>query len=478
QPGASEPPKKRRRIDADDVNDEELNKFWRALKDASHKQYLRLSGSTRFLGKEHGFSALKIRKCYRDLLSVVFDDSINKLRITGNPGIGKTFFGYYLLYQLALKDATVVYDNFNEIDPIVFEGGKGAFTSDSVSIKSILKNKAVWYIVDGKEAKDVNAKTILICSPKRKHYKRFDKYHNGVVTIRYMPIWNWKEIKNCRKMLYDDKVTLELAKDLFSKWGGIPRYVLERANDETHQSKLIDAIKGCKVKIFDDIGEKCIERSETSHMIAHIDVNPSYKEVILRFASNYVRERVTDKLETSIRARLLEKTKAGTGNSLLGSVFEYIAHRTLWNGGKFDVRPLDKYEDNNNYDSDAIVNLPKQDLPLYFHKTRIDVIEDGVYYQPQESNFPSVDSIIAPNKVFQMTIAKRHSIKMNGLKILYDKFGGESADHLIYYYFVVPEHIYDDYKTQNIANSDGVDAQIIPGWIDDRIFQYVLKIKL
>ncbi|CAB5394212.1 unnamed protein product [Rhizophagus irregularis] len=328
QPGASEPPKKRRRIDADDVNDEELNKFWRALKDASHKQYLRLSGSTRFLGKEHGFSALKIPK------------------------------------------------------------------------------------------------------------------------------------------------------DLFSKWGGIPRYVLERANDETHQSKLIDAIKGCKVKIFDDIGEKCIERSETSHMIAHIDVNPSYKEVILRFASNYVRERVTDKLETSIRARLLEKTKAGTGNSLLGSVFEYIAHRTLWNGGKFDVRPLDKYEDNNNYDSDAIVNLPKQDLPLYFHKTRIDVIEDGVYYQPQESNFPSVDSIIAPNKVFQMTIAKRHSIKMNGLKILYDKFGGESADHLIYYYFVVPEHIYDDYKTQNIANSDGVDAQIIPGWIDDRIFQYVLKIKL
>ena len=137
-----------------------------------------------------------------------------------------------------------------------------------------------------------------------------------------MPIWNWKEIKSCRKILYNDKVPLELAKDLFSKWGGIPRYVLEMANDEIYQSKLIDAIKGCKAKIFDDIGERCIERSETSHMIAHIDVNPSCKEVILRFASDYVRERVIDRLGTSIRARLIEKTKAGTGNSLLGKVFE------------------------------------------------------------------------------------------------------------------------------------------------------------
>lgn len=105
------------------------------------------------------------------MLSVVFDESINKLRITGNPSIGKTFFGYYLLYQLALQDATFVYDNYNETDPIVFEGEKGAFTSYSISIKTYLQNKDVWYIVDGKEPKNVNAKTILICSSRREHYK-------------------------------------------------------------------------------------------------------------------------------------------------------------------------------------------------------------------------------------------------------------------------------------------------------------------
>ena len=84
-----------------------------------------------------------------------------------------------------------------------------------------------------------------------------------------------------------------------------------------------------------------------------------------------------------------------------------------------------------------------------------------MYYQPWESNFPSIDSIITPNKVFQMNIAKNHPIKMSGLKTLYNKFGGKSADHLIYYYFVVPEHLYDGYKAQKIISSNGDDAQII-----------------
>ncbi|CAB5213573.1 unnamed protein product [Rhizophagus irregularis] len=88
-----------------------------------------LKTHTRFLGKRNGSSTLLIRKCYRDLTPVVFDTKIDKLRITGNPGIGKTYFGYYLLYLLALQDATIVYDNFNETRPIIFEGGK-ALVSD------------------------------------------------------------------------------------------------------------------------------------------------------------------------------------------------------------------------------------------------------------------------------------------------------------------------------------------------------------
>ena len=73
-----------------------------------------------------------------------------------------------------------------------------------------------------------------------------------------------------------------------------------------------------------------------------------------------------------------------------------------------------------------------------------------------------------------MTIAKDRPIKMSGLKALYDRFGGELANYFIYYYLVVPEHLYG-HKVQKFVNSDGDDAKIIPDWIKDRVFQYVLK---
>ena len=194
----TEPSSKRIKLD----DDEDLIKFWRALKNAScENETLKLSENTQFLGKGY-VSILFIRKCYHDLQKIVFDDTINKLRITGNPGIGKTFFGYYLLYLLAQKDATIVYDNYHETKPIIFEGNN-AYVSNSDGIEVYLRKPTVWYIVDGKEPKDVKAKTILICSPKKDHYWNFDKY-KGVVTIRYMPTWKWKEIAQCRKELYNE----------------------------------------------------------------------------------------------------------------------------------------------------------------------------------------------------------------------------------------------------------------------------------
>src|SRR5439155_22747122 len=141
-------------------------------------------------------------------------------------------------------------------------------------------------------------------------------------------------------------------------------------------------------------------------------------------------------------------------------------------GGHFDVRPLDSYDPPNYKDSRAVVNLLQQNEILRFNKNSVNSIKPGKYYQPKEKNFPSVDSIIAPNRVFQMTIAKNHPINPAGLKLLCDKLGGESGEGFIYYYFVVPAHLYDDFKVQRF------DAKNMPGWIKERIFQYVLKIEL
>ena len=60
--------------------------------------FLNLPNGVHILGDPDKPSTLLIRKCYGDLATVILDDNVRRIRITGNPGIGKTYFGYYLLY--------------------------------------------------------------------------------------------------------------------------------------------------------------------------------------------------------------------------------------------------------------------------------------------------------------------------------------------------------------------------------------------
>ncbi|CAG8520837.1 2628_t:CDS:2 [Funneliformis caledonium] len=304
------------------------------------------------------------------LLSLKETNSYNR-----ESGYRKTYFGYYLLYLLALQNQTIVYDNANEAKPIVLMGK--------------------------------------------------------------MPL---------------------------------------KANDITHQNRLEEAISCIKEIIFDFIGESVIGTDEISHTIAHIyldqDGKEPYTQVTVRFASDYLKQRVIDQYEARIREKLVAQIRAGIGSSLLDSCFEYIAHRILRKGGHFDVRPLDPYLNRNYKDSNAVVNLSLQNEILKFNKNSIDSIESQKYYQPKKKNFPSVDSIIASNRVFQMTISKNHPINLTGLNLLCDKLGGKSVKGFIYYYFVVPAHLYDDFKMQRF------DVKNTPDWINKRVFQYALKIEL
>jgi hypothetical protein len=50
-----------------------------------------------------------------------------------------------------------------------------------------------------------------------------------------------------------------------------------------------------------------------------------------------------------------------------------------------------------------------------------------------------------------MIIAEVHSIKISDLKALINNFSGSLAEYVIYYYFVVSEHIHIGQKYLNIS---------------------------
>ncbi|CAB4481093.1 unnamed protein product [Rhizophagus irregularis] len=568
---ATEPPKKRAKIEGDtdaevaeDVKS--LRNFWQALKTTKYDKempFFTVSEDIKFFGKRSRPSKLFVRKCYNDLLGIIIDNIKNgkrDYRLTGNPGIGKTFFGYYLIYDLVKKGKTVIYD-VHTMERFVILLGQTVEevkyldrSHDSVEIRIYLSKPEVWYIVDGNPPDDSEAITILICSLNRSHYKTFDK---RIPVVRYMPPWSWDEINTCRADIFAN-LKEKKVRELYTKWGGIPRYILEGALVKGTQSQLNLAIKTCDESIFRYIGG---DVEDISHKLIHIwtnsddNVNPLtnplvkssssltgpliessssiqpphssliessssgqpptgllldhpsqsfteifnqhlsldqppeqffdqpstdpsldqpikeeyYTDTIVKFASDYVGQQVILELEKSIidkcHVDVDAVMKGGKSDPVVGCLFEQIAHRVLRNGGSFKRRSLDTNDED-------VITFPKYNLILF---TQIDKIQDGAYSIPLDKSFPSVDAIIAPNCLLQMTTTKDHNIKINELKRVRSKLETEKN---IGFYFVVPTKLYDIYKKQRYSTTDEKDALNTGPWIKQCLKQYVLGIDL
>lgn len=184
-----ESPRKHAKIEETDDEDVEevdeilLKHFWQALKNTNHDELSSLfmvSKNVNFFGKPNIPSKLFVRRCYNNLLNIVDNDKIRNLHLTGNSGIGKTFFSYYLIYHLVKNGKTVIYDiHIMKTFVILFGQIIEKFSylhtiKNTRKIKTSLSNQDVWYIVDGKLPDDSEAKMILICSSLKSHYKVFD----------------------------------------------------------------------------------------------------------------------------------------------------------------------------------------------------------------------------------------------------------------------------------------------------------------
>ncbi|KAF0523890.1 putative crinkler family protein [Gigaspora margarita] len=212
---------------------------------------------------------------------------------------------------------------------------------------------------------------------------------------------------------------------------------------------------------WNEINECRIEGEENEE-------TPYIKKFIL-FASERVAEKVIDKLERNYNQQLRNFVIASSSENeysmLRGVIFEQIAHRILQKGGSFCTRSLES-------DFTSTIEILEQ-IKLLFND--INKIKEGKYCQPIQKNFSSIDAIVAPHTLFQMTVSRNHPINVNGMKKLVEKLGGKSGTNHIYFYFVLPKDLYDNYQAQPFYTNGQTVAKRIPYWITNRVKQYALN---
>ena len=455
-----------------------LTDFWMALKASEtvieSNQLIQLPKTVFILGNPKLGSSIFIRKCYPPLLSIALSTvQSSNLVILGNPGIGKTFFGYFIMLNLAKSDCTVVYENGKSPSSILF-------SPNEIKIGTIydflyyLYKPETYYIVDGTTPIQVPAKTILLTSPRREVWYQFSKCH---CIIRYMPIWNIDETEQCRGKMFDYLSTEEV-KSLYKKWGGIPRYILEKAKDVEIQNRLENSHFAVDLNILITAIGNPEALDSAAHRLIHLHVDGDFhSNLYYTFASEYIANLVYFNLYQTKRTELLQFLAVSHGLSavgvLRGILFERHAHSMISKGGIFRIREL--YHPDLNIPLTKTIDKKFDPLQEFLFDNDLDVQASNFYFRPKITNYESVDSFAKPNLLFQITGANKHPCKQNGIHKVLNLLGNPSDPML---FFIVPNDCFQNFKYQKYEDNTGHIMQEPTYKNVKKVKQFVLEIIL
>jgi hypothetical protein len=435
--------------------------FWKQLPNATVEgKVLRLAGGTTFWGSSSLPDRMYIRADYVGLWAEIqrfLESGLRRVVISGNPGIGKSWFGLYIAFKLLTeterKPPAIVWEaRLSGTRTLIRDGAVLHGTLESFG--SELAEVSTWYLVDESVFPGpwrVEARTLVFSSPKRENYRLVLKATAS--TIRFLPVWSWEEIDSCRQLLYpaDPGRTREAVQEAFSRWGGIPRFVLEKVGDASAQEELQKAFSA---KNLDEVVKSVTDietASEASHRVLHIITSAPYLKSSIEFGSDYIRARVTDYLLSRQRAELSFFVSRETDPlfaQLRGDCFEALAHEKLVAGGEFPTRLLP------GAGGSVIRSLPSARLRRFPGKKPEDLaslcsMPAGDYCRPLFGNFPVLDALILPGMLLQMTVSVKHGVDEAKLARILDVLSLKSAELV----FVVPPDKFDEFEAYKFKDA-------------------------
>jgi len=221
--------------------------------------------------------------------------------------------------------------------------------------------------------------------------------------------------------------------ELFLQWGGVPRFVLEKAEEISAQSLLDSALATAKFANLEKTVGKFDMSDTFSHRLMHMVVSDDFRLQHITFASPFIAQLIVSGAQSSRRNDLLtfvNESKVGILGPLRGALFEELAHEALVAGGDFEVRSLDSQNSER-------LTIAQSTSRWFFAKDLSDVGQSSAdYCRPAQKNFPVVDSLRRSGQLFQMTVSSQHSVNRTKLRSIL-----EAMDDVETYtfFFVVPD---------------------------------------
>ncbi|CAG8596002.1 6195_t:CDS:2 [Funneliformis mosseae] len=350
--------------------------------------------------------------------------------ITGSPGIGKTYFGLFILFYIRYMypKATIVWRG--EKDCYQFSPEGNLQDGNIRQFSKTLSNQKNFYIADAYTMTWYSAYKILLTSPEPERYK---------------------EAKN----IDGKELTFELVGTLLEKWGSIPRSILLKWDDETYQQKYYELID--KVDL-----ESCMNsintvgmRSDTiSDGLVHLDVDSTFTKKVYRFASPMISNKLIqayeNKTKRNVRDFIMSSYEYPMASGFRGNLFEDFAHFELQRSGMFRIRCLNN--DNN----------------LEEIEKHIKNLECNWFMTMKEA--PLITTFLISND-------RLDKVQHEGLNNLKRFLGWGNDMNIIHLYFVLPPNIFEEFPFQSYKTVKGQDSQKIPRWINN-ISQYALEINI
>eukprot|EP01138_Halocafeteria_seosinensis_P005385 gb/GECG01005505.1/.p1 GENE.gb/GECG01005505.1/~~gb/GECG01005505.1/.p1 ORF type:complete len:643 (+),score=66.22 gb/GECG01005505.1/:1-1929(+) len=438
---------------------------------------------------------LYVRPVYRKLYKVLRDEPASTLfTIEGTPGIGKTTMIPYMIWRLLRETPppeNIFFCPQQENKHFLRIARTGAITRvTKVELKNQL-HPGDYVLIDGEVGSSMGSvsgyairlervKMVAFISPRKRNRQCFG---NERLKRKLMPPWGIQELLDCREHVYKT-IPREDVLNRFKQAGGVARYVFRDGDWTLIKSELSKLDLSTILHYTGEIREST-STDDGRFRVLHAwpDAAHScpfqFEAGIIRFASTAVQNYVLTKWDQQQWLEILEELWQNTGIEIQGyrNLFETACHKLLPQTEphskplRLKYQALEKHPGGwTRSGKKAKLRLLKAEMVDFGGCTAIDrLVEksrnmadfEGVYADPLEGRYPSVDAVIIPKDLtqapilLQYTVGEDRLLDMYGVLGVWESLSGHFSK-LPVFYFVVPDHRLDTFQPKLPKYSHGI----------------------